>query len=331
MTSRAEVIISTSFNNSKIASEKLVLYDYPSTGLAIEAINEKTNNTVTFVVDPNNYPNYRILESSDTTKVNSESTYANNSRSQYGSISPKEKITNIESWKKENDRINAINKKIDSINVQYSISSEKKENTIENSEKKNELVASALMTGKRTTGQRILLRNGVFPTTFQGYGYDWCKVGTAQTITTYYYLIGRQMDNGQTLPRTRTLQEIATKMGAQGTSAPPNPWVEQYYYQDPWSSNGLGMSAFLYEPYAPTLTYIQGQINNGDPLKIGTQVDISTPFGTVPAGHARACYGYDTTGSQPTVYFSDTRIASQGQLTYEVFTSSNYNVYIGKS
>jgi hypothetical protein len=227
--------------------------------------------------------------------------------------------------------INAINEKIDSINVQYSVSSERKEIAIENSEKKNELIVSALMTGKRATGQLVLLRKGAFPTVFQGYGYNWCKVGTAQTITTYYYLIGRQMDNGQTLPRTRTLQEIATKMGAQGTSAPPNPWVEQYYYQDPWSSGGLGMSAFLYMPYAPTLTYIQEQINNGDPLKIGTQVDISAPpFGTVPAGHARACYGYDTTGSQPIVYFSDSRLDPQGKLTYEVFTSSNYNVYIGK-
>ncbi|MFA7695477.1 MAG: hypothetical protein WCX63_08080, partial [Methanoregula sp.] len=136
--------------------------------------------------------------------------------------------------------INAINEKIDSINVQYSVSSERKEIAIENSEKKNELIVSALMTGKRATGQRVLLRKGAFPTVFQGYGYNWCKVGTAQTITTYYYLIGRrhysgltrsltptittyyyligrQMDNGQTLPRTRTLQEIATKMGAQGT------------------------------------------------------------------------------------------------------------------
>jgi len=330
MQSRAREIISTSFKDSEIISEKVVLYDYPLTGLSVEILNKKTNGIITFVVDQNNYPDYRII-GSYLSDDNNGLAYVNNSRSRYSSLSLDEKKTNIELWNKENDRINTVTQKINSIRVQYPPASEKNVESIKNSKESEELIVSTLMIGKSTAGTRVLLRNGVFPTIFQGYGYDWCKVGTAQTITTYYYLIGRPMDNGQILPRTRTLQEIATKMGAVGTSAPPNPWVEQYYYQDPWSSGGLGMSQFLYQPYAPTLSYIQSKINSGDPLKIGTQVDISTPFGVVPAGHARACYGYDTTGSQPVVYFSDTRIAPQGQLTYEVFSQPNYNVYIGKT
>jgi hypothetical protein len=318
---RAEKIISLSFPGYEIISKKVALYDYPSTGLLFKLLNKTTSDTVTFVVDPNNYPDYRIIDSSDSLKSNGKPSYKNNSRSVYDSISPNEKKSNIVIWQKENDRINSVNEKIDSIRTIKTSASGNREN----------LIISALMTGKAVTGTRVLLRNGLYPTVFQGYGYEWCKIGTAHTITTYYYLIGELMDNSQSVPRSRTLQEIATKMEAQGTSAPTSPWKEQDYYRDAWSTGGLGMNQFLYQPFAPTLTYIQTQINNGDPMKIGTQVDISTPFGTVPASHARACYGYDTTGSQPLVYFSDTRLGPQGQLTYEVFSSSNYNTYIGKT
>jgi hypothetical protein len=328
MEARANDIISTSFIGYSIKSENVVLYDYPSTGLLFELLNKK-NETVKFVLDQNNYPDYRIIGSSNSTPIMKNIMFNNNSRSQYDSISQNDKKTNINIWKNENQRIESINGKINQI---ISPAPGSGTNLVQSTLAKDKAVTSALMTGKALAGSRVLLRNGLFPTVFQGYGYDWCKVGTAQTITTYYYLIGRPMDNGQSLPRTRTLQEIATKMGAQGTSAPTSPWLEQYYYQDPWTSGGLGMKQFLYEPYAPTLAYIEGQINNGDPMKIGTQKAISTPFGIVPAGHARACYGYDTTGSQPMVYFSDSRLNPyQGELTYEVFSSSNYNTYIGKS
>ena len=321
MQSRAKEIISSSFPGYEKISERIVLYDFPLTGLQYELMNKNTKDTITFVVDPNSYPDYRIINSTSVTCSKSSSKYTNNSRSVYDSMPQNKKTSNLEIWQKETDRINTINEKINSINS----------GNISLSEGRDESIKSAFMTGKATSGTRILLRNGNFPTAFQGYGYDWCKVGTAQVITTYYYVIGRPMDNGQTLPRTRTLQEIATKMGAQGTSAPPNSYMEQYYYQNSWSDSGLGMGQFLYQPFAPTLSYITGQINNGDPFKIGTQRDISTPFGTVPAGHARACYGYDTTGSQPIIYLSDTRLGTQGQLTYEVFVSSNYNTYIGKT
>lgn len=319
--SRAREIISSSFPGHQIISERVVLYDYPATGLMLTVLDKKTEDTVTFVVDQSNYPNYRILDSSDTSNLKEEFGYSNNSRSVYNSISQDERESNIDLWQKENGRINLVREKFDSRSNVKSPASEKSD----------EFIISALMTGKAVTGTRVLLRNGLYPTVFQGYGYDWCKIGTAHTITAYYYLVGKLMDTGLSVPRARTMQEIATKMEATGTSAPTNPWVEQDYYRDSWSSGGLGMSQFSYQPYSPELSYIQSQINNGDPVKVGTQQEIFTPFGVVPAGHARACYGYDTTGSQPMVYFSDSRLnPPQGQLTYEVYSSSNYNVHIGK-
>jgi len=189
-----------------------------------------------------------------------------------------------------------------------------------------EPVKTSMMAGQ-TRGERRLLRNGLYPTVFQGYGRDWCMVATAHTMTTYYYLIGKTMDNGNAVPRARTLDEIASKMGASGNSGASSWYTEQQYYRDSWSSGGLGLSAFLFNFQGPTLDEIKLQIQQNNPLKIGTKMQFTNPFGTVPNGHARACYGYDTTLTEPTVYFSDSYFYPQGKLTYEVYR----NYYYGNS
>lgn len=262
-------IVDKNFEGYTIVSLKPVCYSYPKMGFLVELFNAKTQTRKIIILDAMKPEEFLIMP--DTIpRLSAESPMW----SYYNELTDEKITENMKQWDDVVSRITAITNSGEYLSIQGDFTASR-----ENAEKIKPVVVRTL-----TRGQLKLINYGYFPTTLQ-LGADFCNIGTAQIITTYYWMVGM-------VPNVRTQEQIAIKMDAWPDGGPT--WAnEENYYRDAWANGGLGMDAYRFYFSGPSFTTIAEQVDANQPFKIGL------------GPHARACYGYDSSVSPIRIYFSD--------------------------
>jgi hypothetical protein len=277
-------IVLKKFPGFTIISEKVVCYSYPKMGFLVELSNSKNQNRKKIILDAMN-PEEVLTVPDQVPGLSTESimwSYLNE-------ISEKKKAENLIQW---DNTVGGIRKITDTdsykqIQDDFTVTSQ------------NIAVLKPELEKTRLAGQLKLINYGYFPTT-QQLGTYFCNIGTAQIITTYYWMVG-------VVPAVRNQEAIARKMDAWPNGGPT--WAnEENYYRDSWSNGGLGIDQYRFYEYGPSFTTIQEQVDANQPFKIGL------------GPHARACYGYDSSVSPTRIYFSD---PGTGTKYYETLQTYN--------
>jgi hypothetical protein len=293
--SQAKKLTEKNFPDFSVQSIKLVCYNYPSMGIMVHIINEKTKDQRDIIYDANSL---EIISQEKTKREDSVSV-----RSYFGQIPETAYQENIAHWNLEDTKIQTV------------ITSAKEKNmSVENilSEQIGQTHIRAASYPSGCTDNYCELPKG-FPTINQGQ-YQWCQVATAWVITKYYYPTN-----------TRTLANIATKMQIPDTqhSATADNELSYYIssYQGGAATGGLGKTQSYYRTTNPSLTYetVRTEILLQHPLKVGYN------------GHSRACIGYSRNSGGDTYYkFSNSQ---GGVLQWEAAPNpygsvTGYNDYI---